>query len=88
MHFCSFWAKYWPSDPFGAIPDQKNNANEVPRVFFYMLVPELLLPPKIIKMYGPKTAVFAPEYAFLGTYRPHLSVLYFTHIALDFCNSC
>ena len=35
-----------------------------------MWVPELLLPPKIIRMFGPKTAIFAPKYAFLGTYRP------------------
>ena len=31
-----------------------------------MWVPELLLPPKMIKMFGPKTAIFAPKYAFLG----------------------
>ena len=30
-------------------------------------VPELLLPPKIIRMFGPKTAIFASKYAFLGT---------------------
>ena len=35
-----------------------------------MWVPELLLPPKIIRMFDPKTAIFAPKYAFLGTYRP------------------
>ena len=36
-----------------------------------MLVPNLLLPPKIIKMFvGPKRAIFAPKYDFLGTYRP------------------
>ena len=35
-----------------------------------MWVPELLLPPKIIMMFGPKTAIFALKYAFLGKYRP------------------
>ena len=35
-----------------------------------MWVPELLLPPKIIMMFGPKTAIFALKYAFLGSYRP------------------
>ena len=54
------------SDPFGTILDQKNNANMVPRWFSEMWVPELLLPPKMIRMFGPKTAIFAPKYAFLG----------------------
>ena len=35
-----------------------------------MWVPELLLPPKIIMMFGPKTAIFALNYALLGSYRP------------------
>ena len=48
----------------------KNNENEVPRWFSDMWVPKLLLPPKIIRIYGPKTTIFAPKYAFLGTYRP------------------
>ena len=33
-----------------------------------MWVPELLLPPKIIRMFGPKMASFASKYAFLGTF--------------------
>ena len=48
----------------------KNNAKEVPRWFSYRWVPELLPPPKIIRMFGPKTAIFAPIYAFSDTYRP------------------
>ena len=56
------------SDPYGAMNDQKN-ADEVPRWFSDMWVPEFLLPPKMIRMFGPKTAIFAPKYAFLGTYR-------------------
>ena len=51
------------------MPDQKNNVNEVPRWFSDVWVPELLLPPKIDRMFGPKTAIFARKYAFLGTYR-------------------
>ena len=43
------------------------NANEVPQWFSDIWVPELLLPPNIIRMFGPKTAIFAPKYAFLGT---------------------
>ena len=50
--------------------DQKNNANEVPKWFSDMGVPELLLPPDIIRMFGLKTAIFAQKYAFLGTYKP------------------
>ena len=45
-------------------------SNEVPRWLSDMRVPELLLPPKMIRMFGPKMAIFAPKYAFLGTYRP------------------
>ena len=33
-------------------------------------VPELLLPPNIIRMFGPKMAIFVQKYAFLGTYKP------------------
>ena len=33
-----------------------------------MWVPARLLPPKLIMMFGPKTAIFAQKYAFLGSY--------------------
>ena len=46
-------------------PTKKNNANEVPRWFSDVWVPELLFLPKIIKMLDPKKALFAPKYAFL-----------------------
>ena len=42
----------------------------MPRWFSDILVPKLLLPPKIIIMFGPKVAIFAPKYDFSGTYRP------------------
>ena len=29
-----------------------------------MWVPELLIPHKLVRMFGPKTAIFAPKYAF------------------------
>ena len=48
----------------------KSNGNEVPRWSSDMLVSELLLPPTIFRMFGPKTAIFAPKYVFLGTFRP------------------
>ena len=51
-------------------PTEKNNGNEVPRWFSDMWVPELLLPHVIIRMFGPKTAIFALNYALLGSYRP------------------
>ena len=35
-----------------------------------MCVPKLFLSHKIIRMFGPKTAIFVPKYAFFGTYRP------------------
>ena len=54
------------SDPFSAIPDQKNNANDMPRWFSDMMVPELLLPPKITRKFGPKTAIFAPKCSHIG----------------------
>ena len=33
-----------------------------------MWLSELLLPPKIIRMFGPKTAIFATKYGFSGKY--------------------
>ena len=42
--------------------------NEVPKWFSDTWVPEFLLPSKIIWMFGPKTAIFAPKYASLVTY--------------------
>ena len=38
-----------------------------------MCVPDLLV--KIVRMFGPRTAIFAPKYAFLGTYRPWWLIL-------------
>ena len=49
------------SGPFGVMPDQNNNANEVPRWFSDMSVPNL-------RMFGPKMVIFAPKYALLGTF--------------------
>ena len=43
---------------------------ELPRWFSDVWVPELLLPPKIIRRFGPKMAIFAQKYAFLGTCKP------------------
>ena len=53
------------SDPQGAMRDQK-----VPKWFSDVWVPELLFPHKIVRMFCPKTAIFAPKYAILGTFRP------------------
>ena len=49
-------------------PTEKNNANEVPRWFSDMWVPELLLPPKIFRIFGPKTAILAPKHDFFGSF--------------------
>ena len=46
----------------------KNNANEVPRWFSDMWVSKLLLPPKIIRIFGPKTAIFLPPNMLLGAH--------------------
>ena len=43
---------------------------EGPQWFSDMFLYELLLPHKKIRMFGPKTAIFAPKHAFFGTYRP------------------
>ena len=48
----------------------KKNANVVPKWLSDMWVPELLLLSKMIRMFGLKTAIFAPKYTFSGTYRP------------------
>ena len=51
--------------PFDLMPDQKNNADKLPRWFSVMLVPKLLLTPIKIRIFGPKTAKFGPKSAFL-----------------------
>ena len=42
----------------------------MPKWFCDRRVPEVFFPPEIIRMFGPKTVIFAPKYSFLGTYRP------------------
>ena len=62
--------KFWPNNGlFGTILDQKNNANEVPTWFS-----DMLLPPKMIRMFGPKTVIYAPKYALLGKLNPCLLI--------------
>ena len=41
---------------------------EGPQWFSDMFLYELLLPHKKIRMFGPKTAIFAPKHAFISTY--------------------
>ena len=48
-------------------PTKKKQCEEVPQWFSDIWVPELLLPSNIIRMFCPKTAFFAPKYAFFGT---------------------
>ena len=57
--FWAFWAKYWPFWSICCLAGPKNYANEVPKRCSDMWVRELLLPPKIIRMLGPKKAIFA-----------------------------
>ena len=54
-HFWPIWSHAQP----------KNNANKVPRWFFVMWVPKLLLPLVRIKIFGPKTIKFGLNLAFL-----------------------
>merc|ERR1712047_161078 len=51
--------------PFDLMPDQKNNADKLPKWFSVMLVPILLLNPIKIRLFGPKMAKFGPKSAFL-----------------------
>ena len=46
----------------------------MPQWFSGMCLPKLFLPHKIIRMFGPKTAIFAPKYSFICTYRPCLLI--------------
>ena len=50
------------------------NANKVPGWFSVMWVSKVLLPPLEIRIFVPKTAIFAPKYALYGTYRPCLII--------------
>ena len=51
--------------PFDLMPDQKNNADKLPKWFFVTLIPKLLLTPIKSRIFGPNTAKFGPKYAFL-----------------------
>ena len=52
-------------DPMSA---QKNNANKVAGWFSDKWVPEILLPPNMIRINGPKMARFGPKLAFFDKY--------------------
>ena len=75
MHFCHFGPNIGIFGSFGTMPDQKTMRTRCLGGFTVMWVPKLLLPPKIIWMFGPKKAIFAPKYAFFGTYRPGRRIL-------------
>ena len=66
----AFLAKYWHFWPIQCHARPKNNAGRCLDGFSVMWVPSLLRPPQTISKFGPKTAIFAPKYASLGTYRP------------------
>merc|ERR1711873_90559 len=59
----------WPNigilGPPDIMPDQKNNADKLPKWFSVMLVPKLLLIPIKIRLFGPKMAKLGPKSAFL-----------------------
>ena len=61
----AFSAKYWHFWPTWSNSWPKNNANKLPKWFFVMLVPKLLLNPIKIRLFGPKMAKFGPKSAFL-----------------------
>ena len=68
-HFWSYMGIFGPYDP---IPDQKINANKLPRCFFVIWVPKLLLTP-INGQILPKICVFGnfgPNIIILGLFRP------------------
>ena len=54
MHFWSFWAKYRHFGPFRPMPDQKTMRTRCLGGFSVTWVPKLLLPPKRIRIFGPK----------------------------------
>ena len=68
MHFWSFWAKFGHFLPIWAHARPKNNANKVAGWFSDKWVPELMLPPKMIWINGPKMAKFGPKLAFFVKY--------------------
>ena len=68
MHFWSFWAKFGHFRPIWAHARPKNNANKVAGWFSDKWVPELMLPPKMIWINGPKMAKFGPKLAFFVKY--------------------
>ena len=61
----AFSAKYWHFWPTWSNSWPKNNANKLPKWFFVMLVPKLLLNPIKIRLFGPKMAKFGQKSSFL-----------------------
>ena len=47
-------------------PFSKKHPSDVPRWFFDMGIPKVLLYPKENSMFGPKTAIFAPKIGIFG----------------------
>ena len=61
---------YWPNigifGPLGPMPDQKTMRTSCLGGSFVFWVLKLLLTPKKIRIFGPKTAKFGPKLAFFG----------------------
>ena len=56
-----FWLNISIFVPFGPMPDQKTMGARCLGVFSVTWVPKVLLPPIKIRIFGPKTAIFAPK---------------------------
>ena len=56
-----FWLNISIFGPFGPMPDQKTMGARCLGVFSVTWVPKVLLPPIKIRIFGPKTAIFAPK---------------------------
>ena len=70
MHVWSFWAEYWPIWSIWCYAKPIKQCERGASLVSWYVYTRTFAPSKVIMMFGPKTAIFAPKYAFFGTYRP------------------
>ena len=70
MHVWSFWAEYWPIWSIWCYAEPIKQCERGASLVSWYVYTRTFAPSKVIMMFGPKTAIFAPKYAFFGTYRP------------------
>ena len=59
---------------FDAMPNQKNSLNKVPRWFFDIWIPKLLIPPPKIRTFGLQNGQILPKICTFGYFGPNIGL--------------